>query len=94
MMLQRYILCCGHYLRKANMENFVAVGNNELGETVKKGDILVRGHLKGALQYSVDETGKEYNMLGFIEVADGECYLATIKDKLVFGWEKYDGDAN
>ena len=73
------------------MENFVAVGNDELGLKAKKGDKLVKGHLSGILEYGKDgTTGKESNVLGFVTAEDGESYVATIKDQLVFGWEKYD----
>lgn len=71
------------------MENFVAIGNDELGMSVKKGDKLVKGKLSGILEYGKDgTTGKESNVMGFVTAADGESYVATIKDQLVFGWER------
>lgn len=68
------------------MENFVAVENDELGSAIKKGDTVIRGDLKGVVQYGKDgTTGKESNMLGFVSI-DGCDYLVSIKDQLVFGW--------
>lgn len=69
---------------------FVAVGNDELGRYVKKGDLLQKGKLKGCLKYGTDESGKESNVIGFVTVEDGTTYLAAIKDQLVFEWEKAD----
>lgn len=70
------------------MENFVAVENDELGSAIKKGDTVIRGDLKGVVQYGKDgTTGKESNMLGFVSI-DGCQYLVSIKDQLVFGWIK------
>ena len=69
---------------------FVAVGNDELGSYVKKGDLLQNGKLKGCLTYGTDESGKESNVMGFVTVEDGTTYLAAIKDQLVFEWEKAD----
>lgn len=69
------------------MENFIAIGNDELGNLVKKGDKLIKGELSGTLQYGTNADGKETNIMGFVTVGE-TAYLAAIKDQLVFGWEK------
>lgn len=70
---------------------FVAIGNDELGDSVKKGDLLCKGDMKGRLEYGKDRTtGEESSVLGFVTVEDGTSYLVAIQNKLVFGWEKYD----
>ena len=67
----------------------LAIGNNELGETVKKGDKLVnqKGDI-GILEYGTDNEGKESSMLGFVKIGE-HCYLASIRDRLMSTWEKY-----
>lgn len=71
------------------MEPYIAIGNDELKLTVKKGDLITNGHLKGRLEYGKDgTTGKESNVLGFVTALDGHSYVASIKDKLLSGWEK------
>lgn len=67
----------------------LAIGNDELGEYVRKGDRVRRGELEGIVEYGTDgETGKETNVLGCVTVADGTSYLVAIKDQLIGGWEK------
>lgn len=57
--------------------------------TARKGDLLRKGNLVGKLEYGkIDNL--ESNYLGVVSVSvDGEkiSYLATIKDKLILGWE-------
>lgn len=74
------------------MENFVAIGSDELGTAVKKGDKLVKGNLSGILEYGKDVNGKENNLLGFVTCGE-HYYLVAINDQLVFGWEKCDEQA-
>lgn len=68
-------------------KNMLAIGNDELGEYVKKGDRVRRGELEGVVEYGT-ETGKETNLLGCVTVEDGTSYLVAIKDQLIGGWEK------
>lgn len=68
----------------------MAVGNDELGLSVKKGDFVVKGELAGHLQYGKDgETGEESNTLGFITV-DDKSYLVSVNDQLLAGWKIID----
>ncbi len=69
------------------MENFVAIGADELGLKVKKGDKLVKGCLSGILEYGKDNKGNESNTLGFVKCGK-KSYLASINDRLLRGWEK------
>lgn len=72
------------------MEPYVAIGNDELGQPVRKGDKVVNHKLKlsGFLEHGTDgDTGRESTMLGFVSV-DGEHYLVAINNQLAFGWEK------
>ena len=66
----------------------LAIGNEELGDSVKKGDWVMNPELniKGQLEYGNDESGKESSMLGFISVK-GKSYLASLNNKLIPGWE-------
>lgn len=72
----------------------IAIGNDELGAPVKKGDYVVKGALKGVLQYGTDEAGKETDLLGFITTdafassgGEDKSYLVSIKGRLLEGWE-------
>lgn len=67
----------------------LTVGNDELGEYVRKGDFVRKGELEGHIEYGNDETGKESDILGFVTIEDGTSYIVSIKNKLVYGWEKY-----
>ena len=71
------------------MKNFVAIGNDELGSAVKKGDKVVNHKmgLEGTMEYGTDESGKESNKLGFITTEYGNSYLVALDGKLVFEWE-------
>ena len=77
------------------MENFVAIGADEMGNRVKKGDRLtntVNGKVvSGILKYGTDaSTGKESDLLGIVEIYENGkaiSYLATVASKLVGGWE-------
>ncbi len=72
------------------MNNFVAVGNDELGGDVKKGDIVIKGDMKGVVEYGKDgTTDKESSVLGFVTVEDGASYLVAIQNKLVFGTTRF-----
>jgi hypothetical protein len=74
-----------------NEISFVAIGNDELGAKVKKGDKVIKDGLSGILEYGIDEkTGKLSNLLGFVEAQDGKSYVVSVRDQLVFGWEKCD----
>ena len=70
------------------MENFLAIGKEELGPKVKKGDRVAKGDLSEVLEYGKDgKTGKESSLIGFVTV---ECvtYIVSIEDNLICGWEK------
>lgn len=74
------------------MKDFFDVGNDELGEKVKKGDLISKGKLSGYLHYGIDtSTGKEDNLLGYIIAEDNNLYLVAIKNRLLIGWEKNHG---
>ncbi len=68
---------------------YVAIGNDELGASVKKGD-LVRSdsdNLQGYLDHGTDmNTGKESTIMGFVSVKGGASYLVSIQGKLLDGW--------
>jgi hypothetical protein len=66
----------------------LAIGNEQLGDPVKKGDLIVNAKLniKGALSYGTDESGKESPLLGFVSSED-KSYLVSINNKLIPGWE-------
>lgn len=61
-----------------------AVGNDELGDNITKGDLVAYGTMQGVVKYGVDESGNEDSILGFISV-DGVCYLVSINNKLLPG---------
>lgn len=67
---------------------YIAVGNDELGSTVRKGDRVVNDKgLSGIVEYGKNgDTGEESNMLGFVTVKDGTSYLVSINDKLFLDW--------
>lgn len=73
------------------MDNFVAIGNDELGAPVNEGDVLVKGNLRGKLELAtVSGTGEKTKTLGVVTVdVDGESvsYVACIAGSLAFGWE-------
>ncbi len=69
------------------MENFVAVGKDELGDPVKKGDAVVNGELSGNVSYALDSSGNESDLLGFVTI-DEDDWVVSIGGKLVFGWKK------
>lgn len=66
---------------------FVAVGNDELGGTVKKGDRVVNDKgLEGFVEYGKDgTTGEESSVLGFVTCGDAS-YLVSIAGKLFKDW--------
>lgn len=72
-----------------DLNNFVAVGADELGDVVNKGDLVqsLSGH-SGCVEYGKTENGKETNLLGFITAANGTPYLVAIKGKLLKGCVK------
>ena len=69
------------------MKDFFAVGNDELGELVSKGDTIKFGKLIGKLEYGKNEAGHESNLLGFITV-ETNMYLVAIGDRLLKGCVK------
>jgi hypothetical protein len=70
------------------VENYVAVGNDELGTEVKKGDWVVKGNLRGQVEYATDENGPSLGIIGYTTVADGTSYIVAIEGRLAFGWKK------
>lgn len=68
------------------MNNYFAVGNDELGEEVKKGDLVhsISGHI-GEVEYGTTEDGRETNILGFITAANGTPYLVAVNGRLIKG---------
>lgn len=73
------------------MEPYVAIGGDEMGGPVRKGDRVVNKKLglSGVLEYGTDgDTGRESPVLGFVTVEDGTSYMVALQNKLVFGWEK------
>lgn len=71
------------------MENFLAIGAEELGAEVKKGEKVAKGGLMGNVEYGIDSiTGKESNLLGFVTGKNGKSYLVAVSGKLLEGWEK------
>jgi len=66
----------------------LAIGNEELGDSVKKGDWVIntKYNFKGQLKYCNDESGKESQLLGFVSNED-KSYLVSINNKLIPGWE-------
>ncbi len=68
-------------------ENFLAVGQDELGGT-KKGDLVSFNGTVGKIQYGIMADGKETNLLGYVDSKDGKSYLVAIKDKLLRGATK------
>lgn len=75
---------------------FLAVGNDELGAEVKKGDIVVSnsGYI-GTLKYGVNlNTGKETPSLGYIHTDDGDALIVSVAGKLLNGWRKQDDNTN
>ncbi len=69
------------------MNDFVAIGNEELGDSVKKGDTVVNGELLGNVTYAWDSSGNESDLLGFVTI-DEDDWVVSIGGKLVFGWKK------
>lgn len=73
----------------------LAIGNDELGAYVKKGDTVTkstRGHtMSGVVEYGTDANGKETDMLGFVTIQEGNefktSYLVSVKGQLLEGWE-------
>lgn len=64
----------------------IAVGNNEIGEYVEKGDYVVNGKLEGTLKYGTTPEGKENTIIGFITTEEGRNYLVAIHNRLLEGW--------
>lgn len=67
---------------------YAAIDNLALGEGATKGDCVIRGDERGVVQYGTDCKGVTSPLMGFITVANGTHYIVTIRDQLVFGWEK------
>ena len=64
----------------------MAIGEDELGAPVKKGDLVTNSVLSGTVEYGTDaSTGKECGLLGFISCEDKQ-YLVSIAGKLLSGW--------
>jgi len=64
----------------------IAVGNDELGGTVKKGDQVINDQgLTGVVEYGTDGTGKESSLLGFVKIED-TLFLVSLEDKLLLDW--------
>ncbi len=63
----------------------LAVGNDELITEIKKGDIVFKGTLKGAVEYGTDLAGNQSEKLGFINTGK-DSYLVCINNKLLPGW--------
>ena len=69
------------------MNNIIVIGEEELGEYVKKGDSVVHPDGgTGTVQVGIiGTTGEETDLLGFVSI-EGKDYLVSIKGKLMFGW--------
>ena len=72
----------------------LAIGNDELGGTVKKGQRVRRHYTmtydeiqEGIVEHAKDEEGKETDLLGFITTEKGDAYLVSIKGQLLEGWK-------
>ncbi len=65
----------------------LAVGNDELGESVHKGDTIKNEMGQGILEYGIGMDGKESSRLGFITIRD-VSYLVSIGNQLLNGCEK------
>ena len=63
---------------------FMAVGADELGDTIQKGDYVSYNGNEGIVQYCTDEAGKESNLLCFIK-GEPHDYLVGINGKLLKG---------
>lgn len=64
---------------------WLARGNEEVGQTVKKGDWIVFGEHEGKLQYGKDMDGKESDVIGYIKVKNGKTYLVAVQNQLLKG---------
>ena len=68
-------------------DEYFAIGNDELGGTVKKGDKVTNGTYTGIVEYGIDTiSGKETNLMGFITTEDDKHYLVSLKDRLIKDW--------
>ncbi len=70
------------------MTDYLAVGNDELRDSVKEGDWVVNESksMYGAVQYGTDSEGNKTSLLGFIEYKDSH-YLVSIENKLFGDWK-------
>ncbi len=68
----------------------LAIGNDELGDTVKKGDKVTNDDvMTGFVEYSTDLNGKELDIVGAIKIGK-DSYLVSIRGRLLSGWRKCD----
>lgn len=63
---------------------FIAIGEDELGDTIQKGDYVTNGEVEGFVQYAIDEYGNYTNLLCFIKGIPHD-YLVGINGKLLKG---------
>lgn len=74
-------------LKSQRRRVMIAVGNDELGAYVKKGDYVIKGALRGIVKYGTDGEDKETDLLGFITTEKGSSYLVSVNGQLLEGWE-------
>jgi hypothetical protein len=68
------------------MDDFIAIGNEQLGKSVEKGDMIecpVCGE-QHPLEYAKDQNGEETSVAGFIKCPEnGRSYLVSIRGQLI-----------
>lgn len=70
-----------------SLDNFIAIGNDELKGSIKEGDVIYSEKLnrKGIVKFGTDENGEKTDMLVFIKYGD-VSYLVGVSGQLINDW--------
>ncbi len=71
----------------------LAIGNDELGESVKKGDYVrnKREGMEGYLEHPIDENGDKLDIIGYVIYNNSrnspETHLVSISGRMLRDWK-------
>jgi len=67
----------------------LAVGNDDLGEEVKEGDLVYNPvlEIKGVVNFGVDVNGVKTNLLCGVAAKKGSDYLCGVSGRLIYPWK-------
>lgn len=68
----------------------IAIGNNELGRSVSKGDVVIHTHPDGrkeesVVEYGIGTDGNPCPLLAFYTLNDGRSFMAGVNGRLLSG---------